>query len=145
MSVRHRWFALAGLLAALAGAGLFLLGRVTAPDPNGRGRAYYDGYFAGLQAGEVQGREEGRAIQEVAGLPADARAGARQAYRDGYAAGFNDVFAGYDGGWELGVPYAIVVTRGTGGTTYRIADRQPLRPGVDYYRCSSGLCSEPRR
>ena len=86
-------------ILAVAGAGCFLLGRQTAPDP-------------GFAAGRAQGVAEGRALQE----PADARA----AFKTGYAASANDVFGGYDGGWDFGRPYTITLARGGDGVTYRI-------------------------
>ena len=47
-------------------------------------------------------------------------------YNAGYLAGREAAFAGYDGGWEYGVPYEITVQRGGPGITYRIASRKPL-------------------
>jgi hypothetical protein len=90
-------------ILAVAGAGLFLLGRETAPD-------------GGFGAGRAQGVAEGRALQE----PSDARS----AFRDGYAAGANDVFGGYDGGWDFGRPYTITLAHGRDGVTYRIDSRR---------------------
>jgi hypothetical protein len=94
---------LAVLAAALAGAGLFLAGRETAPD-------------AGFAAGRAAGLAEGRALQEPAG--------ARAAFKAGYAAGANDVFGGYDGGWDFERPYTITLAHGSDGVTYRIASRR---------------------
>lgn len=151
MPKRPHRLAAAGLLALLAAVGFFLLGRVTAGGSAGRttgpGRGYYDGYFAGLRAGEAQGREEGRAAQEVASLPKSARAQVSRAYRDGYTAGLDDAFTGYDGGWSTGVPYVVVLEAGGATATYRIAAREELRPGVDYYRCAArpGFCTRPGR
>jgi hypothetical protein len=51
-------------------------------------------------------------------------AGAR--YDAGYLAGREAVFAGYDGGWAYGVPYAITLKRGGPGVTYKIASRKRL-------------------
>jgi hypothetical protein len=143
VSVRRRWLVLAAVLVAAAGAGLFLLGRATAGGSSSPG-GYYDGYFAGLRAGEAQGREEGRAEQEVAELPAGDRARTSKAFRDGYTAGFNDAFAGYDGGWTTGEPYVVVLEPGAGQVVYRIATREVIKPGFNYYRCSAGLCTGPR-
>jgi hypothetical protein len=84
--------------------GLVALGRVTA------------GGDAGFDAGRAQGVQEGRALQ--------APPTARSAFDAGYAAGANDVFGGYDGGWDLGRPYVITLARGRGGVTYRIASRR---------------------
>jgi hypothetical protein len=130
------------VVAALAVlTGVFLAGRASAP-----ARPTDDRYVAGLQAGEAQGREEGRAGQEAASLTGPAAARVRQAFRDGYAAGANDVFAGYDGGWALGA-YVVSIVRGTAGITYRIASREQLHPGLDYYLCRgpSGICQRRHR
>jgi hypothetical protein len=88
--------ALIGVLVVAAGA----LGRATAPDND---RA------AGIQ--------EGRALQQ----PAQAR----DAFKAGYQAGANDVFGGYDGGWDYDRPYVITLKKGSNGVTYAIASRRP--------------------
>jgi hypothetical protein len=90
-------------ILVLVGASLFLLGRETAPD-------------GGFDAGRAQGVEEGRALQQPAG--------AREAFRAGYAAGADDVFGGYDGGWDFGRPYVITLAHGSDGVTYRIESRR---------------------
>ena len=120
-----------GLAAAI---GLFGLGRVTAHPPATADTGYTDGF----QAGRAVGVQEGRALQ--AGQPSNGP------FAAGYVAGLNDAFGGYDGGWSLSVPYLITLTAGTGGTTYRIASRIELRPGVSCYVCAGGsaLCQETR-
>lgn len=152
------------LAAAAVGAGGFALGRdagkgsaiparpapasvpagTASASPGGSAGSGSAAYLAGLRAGEAQGLREGRALQETAALPTAAAAAARAAFRDGYAAGADDVFTGYDGGWALGVPYAVVLGRGAGGVTYRIADRTALQPGVTYRLCDGGhgLCPQ---
>jgi hypothetical protein len=124
---------LAVVILALVGAGAFWLGRATAvparpADP-------------GYAAGHADGLREGRAEQATLSLPAADRA----VFDSGYAAGAADVFAGYDGGWDRNVPYVIVLAPGRAGITYRIASRQRLEPGVDYYLCPDGhtLCRRP--
>jgi hypothetical protein len=116
-------------IAVLAAAALVGLGRATAPTAAARARGYHDGttagYADGFSAGRAEGVREGQAIAETAGLPRAARARARDAFDDGYRAGANNTFGGYDGGWELGRPYVIVLARGGGGITYRIAARVP--------------------
>jgi hypothetical protein len=87
--------------AALVGVlvvGAALVGRMTAPENDRE---------AGLR--------EGRALQQ----PADAR----DAFEAGYQAGANDVFGGYDGGWDYNRPYVITLRKGSDGITYRIATR----------------------
>ncbi len=98
--------ALAGV--ALAGGG-FAVGRVSADTGAGHDAGVREGHAAGLQ--------EGRALQ-VSGR------GARAAFAAGYAAGADDVFAGFDGGWSLSLPYVITLARGSGAITYRIDSRR---------------------
>jgi hypothetical protein len=134
------------VVVAALGGGLFALGRATAGTGAARDSGYQqghiDGYLAGLQVGARQGRLEGRSAQEAAALPADEQRPARKAFEAGYAAGANDVFAGYDGGWGLNTPYAIIVAGGSGSITYQIATRTQLEPGVAYFLCPDGhtLC-----
>jgi hypothetical protein len=90
------WRAVVGLVVAI---GVFLAGRASVGDERD--------YAAGVR--------DGRALQ----VPP----GARAAFDDGYAAGANDVFAGYDGGWDFDRPYVITLKRGDNGITYRIASR----------------------
>ena len=99
----------------MAAAGLVALGRVSVDrDEAGRG--------AGERAGRAAGLAEGRALQ----VPP--QGGRRAAFRAGYAAGANDVFGGYDGGWDLGEPYVVTLARGSGPVSYRIDSRSRLRP-----------------
>jgi len=137
------------LAAALVAGGTFLLGRETAPDPNSPTSATKHGgdYFAGLRAGEAQGREEGRALQAGSELPANAKDVARRAFDAGFVAGANDVFEGYDGGWQTTLPWVVTLDAGTGKVVYRIASRDQMQPGVNYYLCADGrsLCQQPRK
>jgi hypothetical protein len=122
---RQRILAVA-VLAGLAAA-LVVLGRATAPPSAARARGYRDGtvagYADGFRAGRAEGLQEGQAIAETAGLPPADRGRARDDFDAGYRAGANGVFGGYDGGWLLGRPYVIVLAKGAGGVTYRIAAR----------------------
>lgn len=148
MATRRIKLLLAITAGVLAGAGLFLVGRVTAnPAPGHPSTNRMGGYFDGLRVGEAEGRRQGRALQEGIALPANDRRPVRDAFNAGYAAGQNDVFAGYDGGWTLHVPWVITIERGGAKVTYRIAGRTQLDPGVDYYLCRGGraLCSHPHR
>jgi hypothetical protein len=117
------------ILAAVALAlVLFTLGRLSAPtEAAARARGYHDGtvagYADGFRAGRAEGLQEGQATAETAALPPGDRATARSAFDAGYRAGANGAFSGYDGGWELGRPYVIVLAKGSNGTTYRIAAR----------------------
>ena len=135
----------AGLLAAALVAGAaFVLGRVSAPDHPAKQPG---DYFAGLRAGEAQGRREGRGLQIGAELPRNQQDAARHAFDAGYAAGANDVFAGYDGGWAVDVPWIVTIAPGTGQIVYRIDTREQVRRGVNYYLCADGhsICQQPRR
>jgi hypothetical protein len=133
-----------------AAAALILVGRWTvgsAPAPKAAHKVdQSDDYFDGLQVGEAQGRREGRAIQEGAELPAASRRPVHDAFDAGYAAGLNDAFAGYDGGWAIGLPYVVVIANGTGQVAYRIKTREALEPRMNYFLCPNGrdLCEEPR-
>jgi hypothetical protein len=91
--------------------------------------------------GYAAGVRDGRAEQATVGRPADDKA----VFDSGYAAGAADAFGGYDGGWDRGTPYVIVLSAGGPGVTYRIASRTALAPGVDYYLCPDGrtLCHRP--
>jgi hypothetical protein len=136
------------LLAALiAAAALVSLGRVSVNPTRAKPVEQSDQYFAGLQAGEAEGRRDGRALQEGAGLPKSSRRPVHDAFEAGYVAGANDAFAGYDGGWTIGVPYVITLAEATGEIVYRIKTREPMQAGVDYYLCSDGrsLCEQPHR
>ena len=106
------------VLAVIAAAALFALGRATAPTPATPG-----GYADGFLAGRAEGVQEGQAIAEAAGSPPASRDRVRAAFDDGYRAGANNAFSGYDGGWSLGRPYVIVLAKGANGITYRIAAR----------------------
>jgi hypothetical protein len=86
-------------VAVVVAVGLFAAGRASA----GASREYEAGV------------RDGRALQ----APPDAR----HAFDDGYQAGANDVFGGYDGGWDLDRPYVITLKKGGDGITYRIASR----------------------
>jgi hypothetical protein len=116
------------LVALLAGA--FFLGRGTAP--NG---SHQQGYDEGLSVG--------RALQAGDALPADTKDVATEAFEAGHRSGLDDSFGGYDGGWNLGQPYVVVIGKGSGGATYRIDSRELLRPGVSYQLCkkSTAVCS----
>jgi hypothetical protein len=133
--------------AVLVAGAAFTVGRATAPGAAPRAQdTTVGGYLDGLRAGQAQGRQEGRAEQEGAALPPGDRAPVQDAFTAGYTAGMNDAFAGYDGGWTLGVPWIVTLEDGAGGIDYRIARRTPVSPGVDYYLCADGhsLCQRPR-
>jgi len=138
----------AAVVAAVLVAGaLFLLGRLTAPSAAPKSTPPVGDYFDGLRAGEAQGRQLGRALQEGVELPRGQRDVARHAFNAGYVAGSNDVFAGYDGGWAMHVPWIISLDGGSGQVVYRIHGREQLQPGIDYYLCPDGhtVCQGPRR
>src|SRR4051794_30913276 len=125
-------------VAVLVAAGSVLLGRASVDTHAAREQAYGNGYADGLRAGVAQGKQEGRALQEGESVVAGSRQPVRDAFTDGYRAGSNDVFAGYDGGWELSTPYVITLERGSGQISYRIGSRERLADGADYYLCAGG-------
>jgi hypothetical protein len=138
-SVRIAVIIVAGLVAL---AGVFIVGRVTAPAQP----APASDFTAGFQAGRAAGVQEGRALQEGQALTGAERDAATAAFMSGYRAGLNDAFAGYDGGWSVNSPYVITLVPGSDGATYRIADRTQLQPGVNYYLCPErvSLCQARR-
>jgi hypothetical protein len=114
-------------VAILAAVALVALGRATAPTSAARAGGYHDGsvagYADGFRAGRAEGLQEGQALADTAGLPPAARPRAKNTFNDGYRAGANSVFSGYDGGWQLGRPYVVVLAQGPNGVTYRVAAR----------------------
>jgi hypothetical protein len=96
------------VLIALLVGGAFVVGRVTAPG---------DGRAGSAEQARAAGVREGRALQ----VPPTAR----DAFQTGYAAGANDVFGGYDGGWDYDRPYVITLRKGENGITYVIRSRRP--------------------
>jgi hypothetical protein len=150
MSARILTIGVAVLAALGLAAGLVFVGRATVDTGAARNRGYQAGldagYINGLPAGEAEGRQEGRALQEGDAVPAGDQHAVRDAFNDGYAAGANDAFAGYDGGWSRSTPYVVTIRLGAGQITYRIASREPVQAGTDYYLCPDGhsLCQQPR-
>ena len=134
---------IAVLLGLALGAGMFLLGRITSNDDDGRSA----GYVAGLRHGESRGLQEGRALQLIEALPEDARDATRAAFDTGYTAGANDAFGGYDGGWYVSRPYLITLVKGAGPITYDISSRTMLHGGIDYYLCphTHAICQRSHR
>lgn len=118
-----------GLALLAVAAGMFVAGRSTVDTGAARGDGYRAGYAAGQAAGQADGLRLGLALQ-AAPVPG----ATRDAFQAGYAAGANDVFAGYDGGWDTCAPYVIVLVPGDAGVTYRIASRTKA-PAGNYYRC----------
>jgi hypothetical protein len=139
------------LAAVIVAAGLVALGRATVDTGAAHSRGYAagrsQGYADGQSAGEADGIRVGRALQGAQSLPPDMQSAARDAFDAGYTAGANDVFNGYDGGWDTSAPYVVVLVRAGGGVTYRIGSRTQVRDGVDYDLCPDGrtLCQAPRR
>jgi hypothetical protein len=138
------------MLVAISGAaGLVAVGRATAGTAPARSDGYQQGRIAGYADGTHDGRaagvQEGRALQVPLPLPSGQRDAAKAAFNAGYAAGANDVFGGYDGGWDVGRPYVVVLTPAGDGVTYRIRSRTPMQRGVNYHLCphSTVLCQEP--
>jgi hypothetical protein len=150
-SVRKKAFWLAAAL--VVAVVLVGVGRASVDTGSARSSGYrsghtdgqYAGYLDGLQDGEAQGLQEGRTLQEASALPASARRPVKKAFTAGYVAGADDVFAGYDGGWALGVPYVITVKAGADGLDYRIGTRDPMKPQVNYFLCADGVdvCQQP--
>src|SRR5438876_11582564 len=67
--------------------------------------------------------------------------GSRAPLRGSYLQGREDAFAGFDGGWALNTPYAVTLTRGPSGITYKFARRWALEAGFDYRAGGREACS----
>jgi hypothetical protein len=130
----------AAVAAAAVGAvfaGGLLTGRETAP-------AHSGSWIEANAVGYDEGVAAGRALQAGAALPAGAKDVAGKAFRAGYRSGRADSFGGYDGGWDLGRPYVVVLAKGAGDLPYVIERRTLLRPGVAYQVCDRGAAVCPR-
>jgi hypothetical protein len=137
------------LVAVCAAAGLVAFGRASAGAATARSDGYREGraggYADGMRDGRAAGLREGRALQVPLTLPSGQQDAAAAAFDAGYAAGANDVFGGYDGGWDMDSPYIVALTPAGNGITYRIRSRTPMQRGVNYHLCprSTVLCQEP--
>jgi hypothetical protein len=137
------------LVAISAAVGLVALGRASAGTATARSDGYRQGrsagYADGVRDGRATGLQEGRGLQVPLALPSGRRDAAKAAFDAGYTAGANDVFGGYDGGWDVDSPYIVVLAPAGKGIVYRIRSRVPLKAGVDYHLCphSTVLCQEP--
>jgi hypothetical protein len=137
------------LVAVSAAAGLVAFGRASAGTATARSHGYQQGRIAGYADGVHDGRsaglQEGRALQVPLTLPSGQQDAAKAAFNAGYAAGANDVFGGYDGGWDMDSPYVVVLTPAGNGIVYTIRSRTPMQRGVNYRLCphSTVLCQEP--
>src|SRR3954451_6296697 len=130
MAMRGRLLLIALALALAGGAsaaGRFSADASAAFD-HGHAAGLAEGHAAGLAEGEAEGLRTGRALQ--------APVSAQDAFNAGYAAGTNDAFGGFDGGWEAGLPYVVVVARADGDVTYRMLSRTPMHDGVVYRLCA---------
>jgi len=126
----------------------------------GRGTADVDGAFdQGWAAGEASARDaanarygEGGAGREairraaydrgrVAGYRLGRREGLATGRRQGIRKGEQSVFAGFEGGWQVGSWYAIRIAHGEGVSGYAISSRIPLRGR----RATSFVRSPPAR
>jgi hypothetical protein len=88
-------------------AGAFVLGRGTAP---AHSHAWEDSYTLGYDVGLLTGRT----LQVGDSVVPTEKAGATTAFQAGNRAGQGDSWGDYDGGWEIGRPYVVIVGRGTG-------------------------------
>jgi hypothetical protein len=126
----------------------------------GRGTADFDAAFErGWTAGELSartaandrygvggpGREAIRraalARGRAAGYRAGRRAGLAAGRREGIRTGEQSVFAGFDGGWQVGGWYAIRIGHGEGVRGYSIPTRIELDGRRTYRLCGGGVCS----
>jgi hypothetical protein len=124
------------LVLAAGVAGGFLLGRTTAPTHD---HAWEDSYSLGYD----QGLGAGRVLQIGDTIGPGQKDAAAKAFQAGYRAGQDDAFGSYDGGWEIGTPYVVILGHGTGGSAYRFAYRVTMVKGSTYEACGTavGVCS----
>ena len=126
----------------------------------GRGTADVDGAFdQGWSAGEASARTaannrfgEGgvgrRAIARRAyaqGREAGLKAGRRRGYaagrREGIRVGEQAIFAGFDGGWQVGGWYAVRIGHGEGRRGFSIPARVALDGRRSFRLCGGGVCT----
>jgi len=131
MNLRLLRWPLSVVVLAVALVAVFFIGRHTAPAHNG---TWSQGYSIGYD----EGMSIGRALQVGASLPADTKDVATKAFQSGYQAGLTDSFGSYDGGWNIGQPYVIVMQKGVGDAPYRIDSRELLEAGKAYELCQGG-------
>ena len=130
----------------------------------GRGTADVDGAF---ERGWTEGDRSARiATQERYGVGGPGReairrtayqrgrtAGYRAGRRSGFAAGRKEgirkgeqsIFAGFDGGWQVGGWYAVRIGHGEGVRGYSIPTRVELTGRRTYRLCGGGVCSQAQR
>ena len=138
-------------MALIVGAGGFVAGRGTA-DVDG---AFDQGWSAGEAsarkaanarygrggAGREQIRRDAYALGRTDGLKAGRRRGFAAGRRAGLRVGEQAIFAGFDGGWEVGRWYAVRIGHGEGTRGYSIPSRVQLAGGKAYELCGRTLCS----
>lgn len=128
------WALVIGAVVAGLVAGV-VIGRSTAPvrDP---------GFAQGNAAGYAEGVAVGRSLQIGDSVPTGSKDVVQTSFQAGYRAGETDAFGAYDGGWELGAPYVVILGKGVAGATYRFVERDQLTPGTTYQLCPDGsnLC-----
>jgi hypothetical protein len=127
----------------------------------GRGTADFDSAFErGWTEGESSARAAARerygvggpgrrdiqhaayARGRAAGYRAGRRAGFADGRRQGVRAGEQAIFAGFDGGWQVGGWYAVRIGHGEGMRGYSIPNRVALTARRTYRLCGGGVCSQ---
>ena len=131
MNLRILRWPLLAVVAVAALVAAFLLGRHTAP-------VHDHGWMQGYSVGYDTGVPVGRSLEVGDSLSPDTKDVGTKAFEAGYRAGTDDSFGSYDGGWNIGQPYTIVLDKGINGATYRIDQRELMQPGVTYVLCQSG-------
>jgi hypothetical protein len=138
-------------MAVVVGALGFVAGRGTAEVD----RAFDDGWAAGEASARHaanarygrggEGREAIRrgayALGHAAGLKAGRRRGFAAGRREGLRLGEQSIFAGFDGGWQVGRWYAVRIGQGEGVRGYSIPSRVALSGRRAYRLCGGEVCS----
>jgi hypothetical protein len=153
--MRATLFSLFLTIVIAAGAGLVgvLTGRELADGPGE--------YRRGVDEGERLGRVQGRAAfapgderydavvrrARTAGYEEGRRKGVQAGAERGRRRGRAAVFAGFDGGWDVGKWYLVDIAPGSNSSDVRIGGRVALRAGRWYGLCErpTGLCQRVSR
>lgn len=146
---------LAVAMAVVCGFAGYAAGRGTADFDAAYERGWTDGEVSARAAAQARygaggpGREAIRrralARGRAAGYRAGRRAGFAAGRREGLRVGERSIFAGFDGGWQVGGWYAVRIGHGEGMRGYSIPARVALTGRRSYRLCGGGVCSSQRR
>lgn len=139
--------ALAVSMALVVGAGGYAAGRGTADLDGAFERGWTEGEDSARTAAQERygvggpGREAIRRQAIARGREKGYRAGFAAGKREGIRTGEQSIFAGFDGGWQVGGWYAVRIGHGEGVRGYSIPSRVALTGRRTYRLCGGGVCS----